>query len=168
MAAGNVTGTPLGSTLDPPINIDTCLYPPAIPGNDPIYVGEGGWGFVGTTQGKNQDVALEFLKYLATDIGNADYCRIYGDGVHGGIVSAVIDVNSDEELFPPGTLLGDSMARAGQAQRYTEFYDVGTHNPSDLVKTLSAVTEAVRIGDLMPKQAMVQAQAQLEELFEIS
>ena len=168
MAAGNVTGTPSGLSLDPPINIDTCLYPPAIPGTKPTYVGEGGWGFVGTTQGQNKDVGLEFLKYLTTDVGNADYCRIYGDGVHGGIVSAVITVNSDPDLFPAGTLLGDSMARAGKGQALTKFYDVGDHNPSDLVKTLSTVTEAVRIGELTPKQAMVQAQAQLEELFEIS
>lgn len=162
MAAGNVTGTPSGLSLDPPINIDTCLYPSAVPGKTPQYVGEGGWGFVATSQGKNSDVALEFMKFLTTYEGNATYCEIYG-----GIVSSVIAVNSDEVLFPPGTLLGDSMARGGIAQQYTKFYNVGNHNPADLVSALNAATEAVRVGELSPKQAVKQAQKQVEEASEL-
>lgn len=164
MAAGNVTGTPTGLFMvEPPINIDTCLYPPAIPGATPKYVGEGGWGFVATTQGKNTDVGLEFMKFLATYEGNKLYCEIYG-----GIVSSVIVVNSDAELFPPGTLLGDSMARGGKAQQYTSFYDVGDHNPADLVGALNTATEAVRIGELKPKAAMQQAEKQIEEAFKLA
>jgi len=163
MAAGNVTGTPSGLSLDPPVNIDTCLYPPAIPGTTPQYVGEGGWGFVATTQGKNQDVALEFMKYLATYDGNKEYCRIYG-----GIVSSVVSVNSDLELFPPGTLLGDSMARGGKAQELTRFYDVGDNNPASLIKAIGDAAEAVRVGELTPKEAVKQAQSQIDEAFALT
>lgn len=161
MAAGNVTGTPTGLFMvEPPINIDTCLYPPAIPNTTPKYVGEGGWGFVATTQGENPDIGLEFMKYVATYEGNKEYCRIYG-----GIVSSVISVNKDPELFPAGTLLGDSMARGGKAQEYTTFYDVGDHNPSDLVKAINAATEAVRVGELTPEEAVKQAEDQANEAF---
>lgn len=164
MAAGNVTGTPTGLFLvDPPINIDTCLYPPAVPGATPKYVGEGGWGFVATTQGKNADVGLEFMKFMSTYEGNALYCEIYG-----GIVSGINVVNNDPELFPPGTLLGDSMARGGLAQKYTTFYDVGDHNPADLVSALNAAVEGVRVGELTPEQAVKQAQQQVDEAFELA
>jgi len=169
MAAGNVTGTPTGLCMvDPPINIDSCLYPPAIPGATPKYVGEGGWGFVATNQGKSPDVALEFLKFVATYEGNKEYCYIYGCGGKGGIVSGINAVNTDKELFPPGTLLGDSMARGGKAQKFTTFYNVGDHNPSDLVGALNAATEAVRVGELEPKEALEQAQKQIDEAFQLS
>src|SRR5262249_18729904 len=67
-------------------NYTQVMVPPikgAVTGADPLYVGEGGWGFVGLANAKNRDVAVEFLKYIA----GVDAQKIYA-GIYGGIPSA--------------------------------------------------------------------------------
>lgn len=157
IANGNVTGPSSGRELG--LRIDTCTYPSAIPGRDALYVGEGGWGFIVPSQAENQDIGVEFMKFLTTYEGNKMYCQIYG-----GIVSAVLAVNNDDELFPEGDLVGDAMRRAGIAQERTVYYGSGFGTPSEMEGITCAAVEAVRVGKAMPAEALAGAQGLLEEM----
>lgn len=157
LANGNVTGPSAGRELG--LEIDTCLYPSALQGREALYVGEGGWGFIVPSQAKARDIGVEFLKFVTTYEGNREYCRIYG-----GIVSAVLAVNYDDELFPKGDLVGDAMRRAGKAQERTDYYGSGFGTPSEMEEIVVAAVEAVRVGQAAPEEALAQAQSGLEEM----
>ena len=161
VCSGNVTMPGTGQTMTEGevVNIDTCIYPSAIPGRDALFVGEGGWGFFVPEQAKNQDVGLEFMKFLTTYEGNKTYCSIYG-----GIVSAVNGVNNDDDLFPADTLVGDAMRRSGLAQKRTVFYGHDYGVPSEMTGAVAAVTEKVRIGEVTYQEACIEAQDLLEEM----
>ncbi len=157
LSNGNVTGPSSGAELG--LRIDTALYPSAVPGKEAKYMGEGGWGFVVPSQAENKDIGIEFMKFLTTYEGNKEYSRIYG-----GIVSAIIAVNSDDELFPEGTLVGDAMRRAAVGQSRTTFYGGTYGTPGEAHGIVSAAIEAVRVGEMTPEEALVEAQVQLEEM----
>lgn len=157
LANGNVTGPSTGRELG--LEIDTCLYPSALRGREALYVGEGGWGFIVPSQAEAKDIGVEFLKFLSTYEGNKEYCRIYG-----GIVSAVLAVNYDDELFPAGDLVGDAMHRASKAQERTDYYGSGFGTPSEMEEIVCAAVEAVRVGQATPEEAAGQAQSGLEEM----
>jgi len=99
------------------------------------------------------------MKFLSTYEGNKEYCRIYG-----GIVSAVLSVNNDEELFPTGTLVGDAMHRAGIAQGRTVYFGKGFGTPSEMSEITSGAVEKVRTGAMMPEEAVMEAQGLLEDM----
>jgi ABC-type glycerol-3-phosphate transport system substrate-binding protein len=160
LASGSMNATSVGEG-EWDIPIDTCLYPPAVPGAEPTYVGEAGWGFVVPSQAENADIGVEFMKYLTTYEGNKEYCRIYG-----GIVSAVTAVNSDDELYPVGTLVGDAVRRGAKAQPLTKFYGSGYGMPGEAAGIIGDAVTAVYVGDKMPKEALEDAQAALEEMLE--
>jgi len=157
LANGNVTMPPTGRGEGIPI--DSCVYPSAIPGRDALFVGEGGWGFIVPSQAHHKDIGIEFMKFLSTYEGNKLYCQIYG-----GITSAVLSVNNDDELFPRDTLVGDAMRRAGIAQARTVYYGSGYGNPSEMEGISTAAVEKVRIGEATPKEALKEAQGLLEEM----
>jgi ABC-type glycerol-3-phosphate transport system substrate-binding protein len=157
LSNGNVTGPSSGKELG--LEIDTCLYPSAVPGEEAKYMGEGGWGFVVPSQAENPDIGIEFMKFLSTYEGNREYCRIYG-----GIVSAVNAVNSDDELFPEGTLVGDAMRRAAVGQARTEYYGGSYGTPGEAASIVGSAVEAVRVGEMTPEEALAEAQAGLEEM----
>lgn len=157
LSNGNVTGPSSGKELG--LDIDTCLFPSAVPGQEAKYMGEGGWGFVVPSQAENKDIGVEFMKFLTTYEGNKTYCEIYG-----GIVSAVIAVNSDDELFPEGTIVGDAMRRAAIGQARTAYYGGSYGMPGEAASIVGTAVEAVRVGELAPEEALAEAQAQLEEM----
>ena len=48
------------------------------PAVDPLFVGEGGWGFAALQRSKNPNLALSFLGMMASDAGQLEYAKIYG------------------------------------------------------------------------------------------
>ena len=86
------------------IYIEQCVYPPAKPGVKPLFVGEGGWGFVVPAQAKERDLGVEFLKFMSTYDGQKEYARIYG-----GMIPGVPLVGEDPEIFPRNDYVGDGL-----------------------------------------------------------
>lgn len=154
---GNVTQPGLGLELD--MLLDTCVYPSAIPGRDALFVGEGGWGFVLPTQGKNTDVGIEFLKFMCTYEGQKEYSRIYG-----GLPSSCVAVNNDDELFPADDHVGASLRRAGVASQRTVYYGSGYGPPGEMTKIVSNAVTVVRTGEQSEDQALSECQVALEEM----
>ena len=155
---GNVAMPGTGQTLEPPIDIDSVAFPSAISGREALYVGEGGWGFCVPSQAANVDVGVEFMKFLMTYEGQKTYSYIYG-----GLMSSCLAVNSDPDLFAPG-IVGDAMKRASKVQERTVYYGTGYGAAGEMVGIINTVCEAVRISDMTPEEAVVEAQVGLEEM----
>src|SRR5690606_29074634 len=75
LARGNGTPTNQGSDLGYNFRLAGA---PKINGELPLYVGEAGWGFAAPKNANNPDIALEFLKMMATEEGQRGYSAIYG------------------------------------------------------------------------------------------
>lgn len=76
LARGNAT-TP-GESWKVDIQGENVIAPPPIPGETPLFVGEGGWGFEITSQARNQEAAVEFLKFMSTYEAQYIFSQIYG------------------------------------------------------------------------------------------
>lgn len=160
VCSGNVTMPGSGRTMaDPPVLIDSCVYPSAVSGTPALFTGHGSWGFIVPSQAKNKDIGLEFLKFVTTYEGQKEYCRMYG-----GFPSASILVNEDEELFPIGDQVGDSIRRIVPTMERTVHWGSDFGTPAEAGDILNAAVEQVRTGEAMPEDALAEAQATLYEM----
>jgi len=138
---------------------DSCIYPPAVKGKKPLFVGEGGWGFVVPKQAKERDVAIEFLKYMSTYDGQKDYNAIYG-----GMIPAVPLVGEDPQLFPTTNYVGRAINRVAPAQWDTVYYGSDFGNPGEMEGIVSVKIDEVRGGKYKPEEACKLAQKELEDM----
>ena len=78
LARGNgaptVTGDPLG------YNFELSGAPRVVSGEDPLFVGGGGWGFTAPKNAKNPALSLAFLQFMTTQEAQLEFAKIY-DGL---------------------------------------------------------------------------------------
>ncbi|HEV8635570.1 MAG TPA: extracellular solute-binding protein [Chloroflexota bacterium] len=129
--------------------------------NDPLYVGEGGWGPTAMANAKNKDVATEFLKFATT----LDAAKIWA-GIYGGIPSPRSAANDDPKRW------ADTNSPVIQGMlRYTKHLDrhvgfgEGFGSFSEIIKHVAATTSEVRQGKLNPEQAAAKAQDLAESVY---
>ncbi|MBA3946743.1 MAG: extracellular solute-binding protein [Herpetosiphonaceae bacterium] len=75
IARGN--GTPAVQGLDLGYHFELAGAPRVKPGVDPLFIGEGGWGFAAPAKSKHPDVSLKFLQMMCTEEGQMAYAQIY-------------------------------------------------------------------------------------------
>lgn len=51
--------------------------PRVVPGEDPLFVGGGGWGFLAPRAAKNPGLSVAFLRFVATHEGQLEFAKIY-------------------------------------------------------------------------------------------
>lgn len=129
--------------------------------SDPLFVGEGGWGFIGLSKAKNPDVRDAFLKYMATEEAQALYASIYG-----GVVSAWGPLNdfskqSNLDRFTDKTIL-PFVKRSLLAIPRTEFFGHGYGYDADMEKYVGQVCAEVR----QKKKTSAEAAKELQSLLE--
>ncbi len=56
---------------------EMCGAPDVVPGKDPLFTGEGGWGFAAFKNARNPNLALSFVQMMATQQGQIEYGKIY-------------------------------------------------------------------------------------------
>lgn len=129
---------------------------------DPLFTGEGGWGFVGLTKAKNPDVRDQFLTFMMTQESQALYSQIYG-----GIVSAwaslddfTVKANTDR-FTTPGAL--DQSKRQMLAVPRTIFWGNGYGYDADMEKYVGQVCSDAREGKVTAAQAAQNLQKLLEQ-----
>ncbi|MCC7352275.1 MAG: extracellular solute-binding protein, partial [Anaerolineae bacterium] len=59
-------------------NYELTGVPMCVPNKLPLSCSEAGWGFVAPRDSMNPDVAIEFLKMMLTEEGQAEYNKVYG------------------------------------------------------------------------------------------
>jgi ABC-type glycerol-3-phosphate transport system substrate-binding protein len=114
VAMGNTSMAPEGEKLG--LKIESVNRPPSIPGKETLYVGEGGWGFEIPSRAKNQEVAIEFCKWMATREGQVIFAQIYG-----GVVPSTPTV-LDDPIYQGDDLIKVSKRRAISSLPNTVYY----------------------------------------------
>jgi ABC-type glycerol-3-phosphate transport system substrate-binding protein len=114
VAMGNTALAPEGAKLG--LKVESVTTPPAIPGQEPLFVGEGGWGFEIPTNAKQKDIAIEFCKWMATRDGQVIYAQIYG-----GVVPSTPSV-LDDAIYQGDDMVKKSRRRAIASLKNTIFY----------------------------------------------
>jgi ABC-type glycerol-3-phosphate transport system substrate-binding protein len=114
VAMGNTAMAPEGAKLG--LTVESVNRPPAIEGQEPLYVGEGGWGFEIPSSAKNMEIAIEFCKWMATREGQVIYAQIYG-----GVVPSTPTV-LDDAIYQGDDLVKISRRRAIASLPNTVYY----------------------------------------------
>jgi len=114
VAMGNSAMAPEGAKLE--LKVESVNRPPALPGKETLYVGEGGWGFEIPSRAKNQEIAIEFCQWMATREGQVIYAQIYG-----GVVPATPTV-LDDAIYQGDDLIKISRRRAIDSLPNTVYY----------------------------------------------
>jgi ABC-type glycerol-3-phosphate transport system substrate-binding protein len=164
-AMGMGGGLPLGPAKKLGLNLDIVLRPPVggkLTNDDPKYIGEGGWGFIGLSGSKNKDTTAEFLKYMMSPEAQTEYGKIYG-----GIISAWQPLNDFDK---PETLARfedkqfiETTKRNMQALQREQFYGHDYGYNSDLEKYSTQTVVAVLEQKMTPKEAAAQFQSLMEK-----
>ena len=120
VAKGNTSMAPEGAKLKladgTPMKVEQVMSPPGIPGKEPKFVGEGGWGWEIPTRAKQRDIAIEFAKWMATREGQLEYVPIYG-----GVVPSTPSV-LDDPIYQGDDLVKRSKRRAIASLKNTVYY----------------------------------------------
>jgi ABC-type glycerol-3-phosphate transport system substrate-binding protein len=114
VAMGNTAMAPEGAKLG--LEVESVNRPPAIEGQEPLYVGEGGWGFEIPSAANNMEAAVEFCKWMATREGQVIYAQIYG-----GVVPATSAV-LDDAIYQGDDMVKISRRRAIDSLPNTVYY----------------------------------------------
>lgn len=153
LARGDAGASGQGWQVD--IEGENVLAPSAVAEATPLYVGEGGWGFQVPMRAPNQDVAVEFLKFVTTY--DAQYIF---SGMYGGNTPACRAVASSD-IFEGDQPITRGKRRDIQSLENTIFRGHGFDpQAADIV---TEVMDSVREGRLSPEDAAPQMQQQLME-----
>lgn len=137
---------------------ENVLLPSAVAGEQPVFVGQGGWGFEIPAQAKNRDAAIEFLRFMCTYDAQFTWSQIYGGAApacHALIDSAIYQGSDPLKVGLRRVVIGLENTR----------YQGHGFDPQSL--TLPAeIINTIREGKLTSKDGAAQLQQQLTELQE--
>lgn len=143
---------------------ELAMAPPvkgALSDTDPLYVGEGGWGFIGFQASKNKDIMAEYLRFMLTKDAQWAYAEIYG-----GSISAMRAVNDDPAKFKDTDRWEiTSVLRYKNNADRTQYYGTGYGNITDVEKHCASTCSDLRTGKVNAEQAAAQLQKLCEQQY---
>lgn len=154
-----VTGKALG------YNYELCGAPSVNPGKDPLFVGEGGWGFIAPRTSKNPALSIAFLRMMATKEGQFEYAKIYDGLLNIAWAEFATDTSRFSDPSPDSPLqraapIFTSLIK--QTVHYGEEYG----DTSELSSALGGLLSNIRLGKLTSvdaaREMQVRAAAQYE------
>jgi hypothetical protein len=159
LARGN--GTPAVQGRDLGYNFFLSGVPKINGDEAPQLVGEAGWGFAAPKNAKNVDIAVNFLKMMATQEGQKNYAMIYG-----GIVSAWKGLVGDFSYYKDSSDDSPNVAAAKLSMDHllaqTQFYGEGFGLPSEVDGIGAEICSKVRVGDMTAAEAAKEYQTRCE------
>jgi ABC-type glycerol-3-phosphate transport system substrate-binding protein len=139
--------------------------PPTHPGKQPLYKGEGGWGFCALKRAKSPNLAMAFLQMMATTPGQLEYAKIYG-GLLGlawaplvGNMARFADPSPTNSLVKASKIFADVAPYTEYLGEQFGYYQIISGN------IISPAAQAIRLGKLTTAQAMAQIQSQTESQY---
>jgi len=139
--------------------------PPAIEGQPPVYADEASWGFAATADAPNQQIAIEFLKMMATIEGQREYAKIYG----GMLQVACVPLIEAADHFAEG-VTQEPLTRAFQTV-VGEILVPNTlgipyvYNGSELQSKIQPAFADVRTGKITSEEAVKMMQVNAEAVW---
>jgi ABC-type glycerol-3-phosphate transport system substrate-binding protein len=150
LARGN--GTPAVQGRDLGYNFFLAGVPKINGDEAPLLVGEAGWGFAAPKNATNVDMAVEFLKMMATQEGQRAYSMIYG-----GIVPAWAGLVGDFSYFADSSEDSPNVKAAQLSVDHllaqTRFYGEGFGFPAEVDGIGGEICSQVRLGELTAAEA---------------
>ncbi len=153
VAMGNNAMAGEGAKIGLPI--EAVARPPTTLGQDPLFVGEGGWGFEVPKEAESQDVGIEFLRYMCTY--DAQYIF---SGIYGGSMPAAVEV-MHSDIYEGDNPVKRSVRRSVNVLTNTVYYGWGFGIPSEMERITSTAITQVRTGELVIAEACDQMQAEM-------
>ncbi|MEO7911647.1 MAG: substrate-binding domain-containing protein [Roseiflexaceae bacterium] len=163
IARGN--GTPAVQGLALGYHYELAAAPRVKAGEDPLFVGEGGWGFAAPAKSKNPGISTAFLKMMATEEGQFEYAKIY-DGLLG---YAWAGFKSDTKRFKDPS---PENANVKAAKFYTsllsqtEYYGEGFGYIAEIEKAGAEVASLVRQQKLDSAAAVKELQTRFDAQYQ--
>ena len=137
------------------VPVESVARPPTTPGQDPLFVGEGGWGFEVPKQAENQEIGIKFLQFMCTY--DAQY--IFA-GIYGGTMPAAAEV-MHSDIYQGDDPVKSSVRRDVMVLPNTVYYGWGFGIPSEMERITSTAITQVRTGELGIAEACDQMQAEM-------
>lgn len=129
------------------------VQPSIVAGAAPKFIGEGGWGFEVPARAKNQEAAVEFLKFMTTYDAQFVWSQIYG-----GMAPAIRAVIKSD-IYQGDTLLKQGVRRTLTAGENTTFQGHG-YDPQIESTIIPAIFGSLREGKIKSKEAAAELQQQ--------
>lgn len=129
------------------------VVPSIVAGEPSSFVGEAGWGFEVPLRAKNQDAAIEFLKFMTTYNAQHTWSQIYG-----GAMPAL------RPLFTSNIYEGDSDLKKGQRRLLTACENttyMGHGFDPQIYDMVGTIVSSLREGSMDARQTAAELQRQL-------
>jgi len=162
IARGN--GTPMIEGSKHGYTYEITGAPRVTPPDDPLFVGEGGWGFVAPRQSKQPEVSIDFLRMVATLEGQTEYARIYGGAAHTawrelvGVYDHFEDASETSPAVKAAKLLQDLAKTTG-------YYGQGFGSPSSVDGAVAQICSGVRQQNMSAAEGAAELQSRLEAVY---
>jgi ABC-type glycerol-3-phosphate transport system substrate-binding protein len=135
--------------------------PKVVGSEPPLLVGEAGWGFAAPKSARNQQVAIDFLKMMATEEGQRTYSMIYG-----GLVPAWAGLSGDFSYMVDSSEDSPNVLYAKLSMEHllpqTQYYGEGFGYPAEVDGIGGEICSLVRQGELTAAEAVQQYQERCE------
>ena len=138
--------------------------PMVTPPDLPMFVGEGGWGFVAPKQSKQPEVSMDFLRLVASLEGQTEYARIYGGAAHTAWsqLVGVYDHFEDSSDTSPAVKAAKLLQILATT---TGYYGQGFGSPSSVDGAVAQVCSEVRQQNLTAAEGAAALQERLDAVY---
>lgn len=129
------------------------VQPSIIPGETPLFVGEGGWGFEIPVGARNEAAAIEFLKFMTTYEAQFTWSQIYGG--HTPACRALVN----SEIYQ-----GDSSLKVGQRRLLTAGPNtrfMGHGWDPQIYPMVGTIVDVMREGRMTARETAAELQQQI-------
>jgi len=148
---------------DAGFNFELAGAPRVKPGEDPVLIGGGGWGFMAPKNAKNPALSVAFLKFVASDEGQLEYAKIYDGLLNFAWAKLTDDKTRFKDATDASAIFRAAPAFTAMALR-TQFFGEGFGYYADCEKAAGAVCSEVRQGNLTAATGAAELQKRLEAL----
>ncbi|MHB0859439.1 MAG: substrate-binding domain-containing protein [Anaerolineae bacterium] len=158
LALGRGNGTTAGEAWKVAIEGENVIAPPPVKGGKSLWTGSGGWGFEVPWSSKDNEVGIEFMRFMCTYEGQLIFSQIYGGSPPAtrGIV--------DSDIYKGDHAVKVGMRRQLKALENFEFwgFGFGRNWQAPVTETITSLRE----GKITSEQAAQQMQEGLTNQYE--
>ena len=145
LARGNFSAA--GEAIKLNLQASNVIAPSPVAGKDPLFMGEGGWGFEMPAKVPNQEVGIEFMKFMCTYEAQHIFSQIYGGGMPSCNAVADSDIYQGDDDFKAG------QRRCVKALANCVFFGWGYGSQGDVGTAFDESIGALREGKMTSKEA---------------
>jgi ABC-type glycerol-3-phosphate transport system substrate-binding protein len=139
------------------VPVESVVRPPTTAGQEPLFVGEGGWGFEVPKQAENQELGIEFLRFMCTYEGQYLFA-----GIYGGTMPASVEV-MQSDIYQGDNPVKRSVRRNVMMLANSVYYGWGFGLPSEMERITSTAITQVRTGELTIAESCDQMQVEMQQ-----